>query len=222
MKTLFHLLFPPKCVLCRKILTKDELDLCHSCRSSSPVFTKSKFKLSFVAGWTAVWYYRDTVRGSLLRYKFSGRCNYARAYGRLLAMKLQTENMDDFDILSWVPVGHLRKLKRGYDQCELLAKAVAAELNVPCCRTLIKKRNTPPQSGISDAAGRRANVLNAYKVCDPKAVAGKKILLLDDIITTGATVSECSKTLLIAGAKQISAAAVAAAAHEKSEKSVGE
>ena len=101
---------------------------------------------------------------------------------------------------------------------KLIAAAVARELNVPLTRTLKKIRNTPPQSGIPNAARRRANVLNAYRAVNNKEWAGKRILLLDDIITTGATASECAKTLLIAGAKEVSCAAVAVAAYEKDRK----
>lgn len=212
---LARLLFPPKCVLCGKLLDDQETDLCHGCRTDAPEFSNAKIKFSFVAGWTAVWYYKDAVRESLLRYKFYNRRAYADIYGRLLAMKLQNAGMDDFDILTWVPVGFLRRLKRGYDQDELLAKAVARELGVVPTRTLKKVRNTPPQSGISDTARRRANVLNAYRAVEPQEIVGKRILLLDDIITTGATVSECARVLLTAGASEVRCAAVAAAAHDK-------
>ena len=207
------LLFPPKCVLCKEFLSKEETDFCHNCRKNAPESQKSNLKLSFVAGWTAVWYYRDTVRESLLRYKFSGRRSYAPAYGRALAMKLQKEHLADFDILTWVPIAPLRRLRRGYDQVELLAASVGQELNVPPVKTLQKIRNTPPQSRIGDAARRRANVLGAYRAVDPKNFRGKRVLLLDDIITTGATASECARVLLTAGAKEVYCAAMAVADH---------
>lgn len=210
---LLTLLFPPRCTLCKTFLAKEETDLCHNCRQTAPEFGKSKLKLSFLAGWTAVWYYKDTVRASILRYKFSGRRNYALPYGRVLAMKLQKEDMDDFDILTFVPIAPLRRLTRGYDQVELLANAVGNELGITACRTLRKTRNTPPQSGIKDVSRRRANVLGAYKSVDPAAIRGKRILLLDDVITTGATVSECARVLLTAGAKEVYCAAVAVAHH---------
>ena len=213
-----QLLFPPKCILCRTLLDRNQTDLCHTCRTTAPEFTKGKIKFSFLARWTAVWYYKDTVRKSLLRYKFSGVRSYADAYGRLLAMHLVKGKFDDFDILTWVPVGPVRRRSRGYDQVELIAAAVARELNVPLTRTLKKIRNTPPQSGIPNAARRRANVLNAYQAVNRKEWTGKRILLLDDIITTGATASECAKTLLIAGAKEVCCAAVAVAAYEKDRK----
>jgi len=160
-----------------------------------------------------VWYYEGNVRDSLIRYKFSGRRSYAPAYGRALAMKLQSKSLDDFDILTWVPVAPLRRLKRGYDQVELLAKAVGNELSVTPVKTLRKNRNTPPQSRIQDAASRRANVLGAYRPFQPEAIRGKRILLLDDIITTGATASECARVLLTAGAREVHCAAVAVTNH---------
>jgi len=215
---MLDLLFPPKCVLCKSVLSRQETDLCHNCRTNAPEYTKGKFKISFVARWAAVWYYKDDVRSSLLRYKFSGRRHYAVTYGKLLAMKLQTSRLDDFDVLTFVPVGFLRRLRRGYDQCDLLARQVAAQLGVKAVRALKKIRNTPPQSGFSDAAKRRANVLGAYKVTDVQAIRGKRVLLLDDIITTGATASECAKILLAAGAKEVNCAAIAVASHNKNEK----
>ena len=209
------LLFPPKCTLCRKLLDKDETDLCRCCRTEAPEITKPNFKLQFLAGWTAVWYYKDDVRKSLLRYKFYNARSYADVYGRILAMKLQKEHSGDFDLLTWVPISTLRRWKRGFDQVELIALAVGRELGIEPVPTLKKIRNTPPQSGIRDSAKRRANVLGAYRVIDPATIAGKRLLMLDDIITTGATASECGKTLLTAGAKEVFCAAVAAASHDK-------
>lgn len=207
--SIFALLFPPRCVLCHKFLQKDEQDFCHDCRKNAPVCEKSNFPFSFLAGWTAVWYYKDTVRKSILRFKFAGQRSYGSVYGRVLAMKLQEANLTDFDLLTWVPVSPLRRLHRGYDQVELLVNAVGKELGVTPCKTLRKFRHTPPQSGINNVYRRRANVLGVYKPVHPENIGGKRILLLDDVITTGATVSECAKTLLAAGAKAVYCGAIA-------------
>jgi ComF family protein len=200
--------------LCRKLLAKDETDICHQCRIDAPEFIRSKFQLSFVAGWTAVWYYKDNVRQSLLRYKFYGHRSYARAYGRLLAMKLHSLDMTDFDILTYIPVSKKRLRKRGFDQVQLLAQYTASELGVCSQPALEKIRHNKPQSRIQGEAHRRANVLGAYRVIDPTQVQGKRILLLDDIVTTGATASECARVLLTAGAKEIQFAVLATAAHQ--------
>lgn len=209
------LLFPPKCVLCGKVLEKEETDLCRQCRTEISDCPKPKRAIPFIESWLALWYYEGNVRQSLLRYKFSGRRLYAKVYGRLLAMKLLRENPDGFDILSYIPVSRIRRLTRGYDQVELLANAVAAELGMEVVPTLKKIRNNPPQSGIPDAAKRRANVLGVYRSVNKAQFAGKRVLLLDDIVTTGSTASECARVLLTDGAEEVICAAIAAASEQK-------
>ena len=211
---LLQLIFPPKCTLCRKLLTGVETDLCHHCRTKGPEFKKSKRKLPFIAHWTGIWYYKDGVRLSVHRFKFGNARRYADVYGRLLAVKLQNMELDDFDMISWVPISWQRRFSRGYDQSRLLAEALGRELGVKPSRVLRKIRSTPPQSGIPDAAGRRANVQGAYRALDPSAVCGKRILLVDDVVTTGATASECARTLLTAGAKEVNLATIGVAVHD--------
>lgn len=212
---LFDLLYPRKCVLCGGFLEKEETDLCESCRAEISGFSKSKRSIPFLESWTALWYYEGNVRASLLRYKFSNRRSYAQAYGRFLAAKLRQEYPEGFDILTWVPISGTRKFTRGYDQVQLLAEATGRELSMEVTPILKKIRHNPPQSSISGQAERRANVLGVYKAIQPERFRDKRILLLDDIITTGATVSEAARVLLTAGAKEITCAAVAAASEQK-------
>ena len=207
---LMNLLFPPKCVLCGQLLKKEELDLCKSCRIEAPMYPNCKKTLQFLDSFAAVWYYEKNIRRSLLRFKFYGKRSYAKSYGRLLAMELLNEHPDGFDILTWVPISPLRKLRRGYDQVELIAKAVGTELGVEPVPLLNKIRSNPPQARITGEAKRRAHVLGVYALREDAAVHGKKIVLLDDILTTGATMGEAARVLLTAGAKEIHGAAVAA------------
>ena len=185
---LVQLLFPPKCVLCGKLLKKEETDLCRTCRIEAPYYRNTKRKPQFLDSFAAIWYYEGTARASILRYKFRGKQNYASAYGRLLAMEIQRRELE-LDVLTWIPVSPLRKWRRGYDQVELLAKAVGRELGMEPRPTLKKIRNNRPQSGIT----------------------GQRILLLDDILTTGATASEAARVLKTAGAAEVHVAALAAA-----------
>ena len=204
-------LFPEKCVLCGRVLEEEETDLCRKCRVEAPECPASKIKYPYIDQWTALWYYEGDVRHSLLRYKFHNRRNYAAAYGRLLAMKLMKEDRRSFDVLTWIPISRRRLRKRGYDQVELLAEKLGAELQIQPVATLKKIRHNRQQSRITGTAQRRANVLGAYEVADPAAVAGKRVLLLDDILTTGATAGECARVLLTAGATEVQFAAIAAA-----------
>lgn len=210
-----HLLFPPKCTLCGKVLEVQETDLCKACRMDSPECAGKHKNFSFLDSWVAVWYYEKNIRASLLRYKFRNARHYAPVYGRMLAMRIQQEYPEDFDILTWVPISRWRRFTRGYDQVELLAEAVGQELGMTPVSTLKKIRNNRPQSGIAGRAERRANVLGVYRVVYPQDVAGKRILLLDDIITTGATAGECARVLLTAGAKEVHCGCVAAASHHQ-------
>jgi ComF family protein len=211
---ILQLLFPEKCVLCRKVLKKDELDLCHSCRTDVPEFRASRKKLPFLDSWVAVWYYEKKARKSLLRYKFGRKRSYAQSYGRLLAMRLLEAHPDGFDLLTWVPTGWLKRLTRGFDQCQLLALAVGKELGMEPQQLIRKIRSNKTQSTIRGEAKRRANVLGVYKVTEPELVKDKRVLLLDDIITTGATAGECARILLTSGASQVHCGAVAAARHQ--------
>ena len=93
---------------------------------------------------------------------------------------------------------------------------IARELGAEAVCTLKKIRHNQPQSTLGGVSHRKANVLGAYRVIQP--VEGKKILLLDDIVTTGATASECARTLLTAGAKEVKLAALAVASHETKRK----
>lgn len=209
------LLFPPKCVLCGRLLEREELDLCHECRREAPGYRERKKKIRFLDSVTALWHYEEDVRRSLLRYKFHGKRHYAAAYGRLLAMQILRAHEEGFDVLTWVPISRRRKLRRGYDQVELLAKAVGRELQIPLVRCLRKIRHNPAQSGLSGQAERQANVLGVYRAVDPEAFRGKRVLILDDVITTGATLSECARVLLTAGAGEVHGAAIASARHDK-------
>ncbi len=210
-EAVFDLLFPRKCILCGKLLETSETDLCRACRTDSPECPKNKLKFPFLDSWTAIWYYKGYIRDSLRRFKFGRARHYAQPYGRLLAMKLLEAHPEGFDVLTWVPVSALRKFSRGYDQVELLAKAVGQELQMEPLAVLKKVRHNRPQSGISGQAKRRANVLGVYRIDSPEVVMGKRVLLLDDIITTGATAGECARMLLTAGAKEVHCGCVAAA-----------
>lgn len=205
---IMRLLFPPKCILCGKLLKKEETDLCTQCRLDAPMFPNCKRKLQFLDSFTAVWYYKGYVRRSLLHFKFYGKRHFAAAYGRLLAERVANGHPEGFDLLTWVPVSRLRKLRRGYDQVELIAIAVGKELGMVPVPALKKVRHNRAQSSLADAAARRANVLGAYRCV--QNVTGKRVLLLDDILTTGATAREAARTLKSMGAKEVHCAAVAA------------
>ncbi|MDR0491672.1 MAG: double zinc ribbon domain-containing protein [Oscillospiraceae bacterium] len=207
--SLLDLLFPPKCVFCGKVLGGGR-SWCESCGEGLP-FTKNGGKSSgeFFDFCISPLYYEGVVRKSFLRFKFRGATAYAAAYGEILANCIR-EHMDArYDLISWVPLSGSRKRSRGYDQAMLLALATALELGDVAVETLKKPLDVTAQSELSGKAERSANISGAYVATDAGLIWGKCVLLIDDIITTGSTLSECARVLLSAGAKRVLCAAFA-------------
>ena len=204
MEWLLDLLFPPKCVFCGKLLAEEEKKICRNCRNDLPE-TERRQAVPLTTGCVAPFQYSGVVRESILRYKFGGRQHYAAVYGPMIASRLQGCKAD---LVTFVPVSRRRKFSRGYDQAELLARETAKSLTLPCAKVL-RKKHTRKQSGMKDAAARRANISGAFALRDNADVREKHILLIDDICTTGATLSEAALVLHTAGAKAVSCAVLA-------------
>ena len=109
----------------------------------------------------------------------------------------------DLDCITWVPVTRRRRGQRGFDQCELLAREVGRRLDVPARGTLAKDRNTRPQSELEEESARRANALGAYSLLPGTDLMGKRVVLVDDVVTSGSTLSECAQLLRRAGAEAV-------------------
>ena len=204
------ILFPPRCVFCRRFLRSGEKLVCDDCGDKLPYTTDGGRQMGdHFSVCVAPLYYEGNVRESLLRFKFKDATGNAKAYGKLLADCIRAELSGGYDLISWVPLSSKRLKERGYDQSMLLAMAAALELDDVAVSTLEKVKDVEKQSLMESAEKRRGNVSGAYRVADPELVAGKRILLIDDIVTTGSTLSECAKTLRRSGAAEVLCAAVA-------------
>ena len=133
---------------------------------------------------------------------------YAAVYGEILA-KCIDENHISCDSITWAPLSRQRLRKRGYDQARLLAAAAAKKLSIPCVPMLRKIRNNPAQSGTGNAEKRKQNVKNVYAPLPDAPIRGRHVLLVDDIVTTGATLGACAEVLRKAGAGSVCAATLA-------------
>ena len=207
---ILDILFPPRCVFCRSFLKNGEKEICAECVEHLPYTTGGGEKTGdFFTVCVAPLYYADKVRESILRFKFHGATAYSKTYGKLLADCIRENLSGRYDLISWVPLSSKRLKERGYDQSMLLAMAAALELGDVAVCTLDKMRDVEKQSIVGSAEKRRANISGAYRAADPELVQGKRILLIDDIVTTGSTLSECARTLREAGADEVLCTAVA-------------
>lgn len=210
-EALKDLFFPARCPFCdragctgciqrEKLLNNRVCPLCGSagchCRGS------------FCDGYFVLFAYDKEVQSSILRMKYGGRPSYSIGYARALAGLLGEREHPVFDLIAHVPFCAEEKRSRDYNASKLLAQNLARASGIRHApRALRKLRRTEKQHLLS-AQQRRENLRGCFSA-SPK-VAGKIVLLCDDVITTGATVNECARALKQAGAKEVYAASVAA------------
>lgn len=207
---LLDLIFPPRCIFCRKILNTEEKSICAGCERTISRTKNGGLKTGeFFSACASPLFYEGKVRDSILRYKFKNASHYADYYGSLIADCVKTNLSGRYDIITWVPLSIKRLKRRGYDQAMLLAMAAALKMDDIAVELLVKPADVPAQSGVGGAEKRRANINGAFRVQDEELVRGRRILLIDDIVTTGATLSECSRMLRMANASDVVCATVA-------------
>ncbi len=155
--------------------------------------------------------YEDIARSMILRFKMSGRTEFSAAFHLALTAALESADFyDRIDFFVPVPMHWRKRLFRGYNQSYLLAKKLKhprAELSTDLVRT----RRTKPQAGFSDLKKRQKNISGAFGLRRGHDFAGRNVCLVDDIKTTGATLNECSKILIQAGARHVFALSLSVA-----------
>lgn len=146
--------------------------------------------------------YRDVVAEWIMRMKFFGARYFYETFGNYMVKKVADEGFV-FDVIVAVPMSRSDEIKRGYNQANDLASYIAEKVAKPNASKCIEKiKKTLPQHNL-DAEQRRHNLKGAFRVNDASLIVGRRVLVVDDLFTTGSTVEEVSKTLLDAGADEI-------------------
>ncbi len=215
-------IYPPLCSYCNKVLKisrdYDKSFLCPTClklgRSSleleNKVFEVDEFEkseLKYLKNCSAILEYSDFYKVLLSNFKFGYNKNVAKSFAKIIEPYLQKNKyyFDDFDIITSVPLHDLRKKYRGFNQSELLAEQICIIVNKTYYNdVLIKTINTPPQTTVENHM-RSENIKDVFVINSDFDVKNKKILLIDDVFTTGNTLNECAKTLMLQGAEVVEA-----------------
>jgi ComF family protein len=188
------------CVACRMPFVNrfplDETGRCAMCRLG-------------LRGFDAVYSYgsyEGSLRELIHLFKYGGVRPLAGTFGRLMAQALPRETT--FDVIVPMPLHWFKKWQRGFNQSDDLAREIGKKWNVPVRNVIRRKKSTRPQAGLTNAK-RRANVSGAFRVPRGRSLAGMRVLLVDDVVTTGATASACARVLKRAGAAHVALLALA-------------
>ncbi len=198
----FNTVDKPHCVRCGKVPEGDVAAdfLCDACRLETPAFDLARTALPFHSE------ARDLIH--ILKYKKG--IWIANDLADILEGCARAHfNVGDIDLILPVPLSSLKFRKREYNQSALLAKRLSKHLDIPCRPALLERvRDTPTQTHLT-VSGRKNNVKGAFSVTDPPSVRARTILVVDDVMTTGATLGEIAATLKAAGAWRVWALALA-------------
>ena len=221
--SLLRLLYPLKCPFCGNILTKKDGLSCPACSDKLPFIKDPVCRICGVGKEfctcrkraypcmrrTAPLYYDGLARRAIVRLKKYSKFGGLDVMSSMTAERIKREYADlCFDMIVPIPSKKSDHRDRDFNQTVLLAKRLSRLLSVPYrSDVLIKLYENAPQKGMSKVA-RIGNVAGVYDVKKPDRVKDKTVLLIDDVITTGATVNECAKMLRIFGARTVCAAAV--------------
>lgn len=183
----------PVCKKCGKEVMNDAMEYCYDC---------TRHKRSFEYG-RALLNYDETAKNSMAAIKYKNKREYLDFYADQALKRLGPQlRAMDADALVPVPVHPARRRQRGFNQAEVLAEKMAAGLGIPVCPQMLKRaRKTDPQKGL-DPAGRLKNLEKAFLAGEIPAGV-ERVILTDDIYTTGSTIEACSRVLLGAGIKKV-------------------
>ncbi len=209
---LLDMLFPPRCIFCNEIVPIGSC-ICKKCDDKifllDDIQTAKVENESFHGICVAPYLYEDKIQELIVNFKFYHKPQYGTFFGNKLAEAVCDKGMESMcEVVVSVPISKERLKERGYNQSELIAKKTAEYLGVPYINCMIKTKHNSEQHCLH-LKDRKENVKGVYELEENKHITNKKVLLVDDIVTTGYTLAECASVLMEHGAKEVLCGAVA-------------
>ena len=210
LNNILELIYPNVCGICGEICKESLCKKCTIEMKKHEIDLINKNKKMYFNESMHIFKYNEIIRQRLIEYKFQDQSYMYKTFAKIiLKNKKVCGFLEKYDIIIPVPIHKKRRLKRGYNQTELIAKEICKNINLELkIDVLSKQKNIVAQSELNKNE-RMQNIKNAFEVRNINEIIDKKILIFDDIYTTGSTVNECSKILKKAGVKQIGVLAIA-------------
>lgn len=212
LERILNYIYPEVCGICGKLC---EQNLCNKCKIKLKQHMNEKIqyynKDSFFEEFIYLFSYQNFIRTLLISYKFHYKPYLYKTLAKIIVNSKKNCNfLKSYDIIIPVPISKKRMNERGYNQSELIARQLVNDIKQLKLenKCLIKQKDTKPQSALNQKE-RQENVKQVYFVQNTEKIKGKKIILIDDIYTTGSTVTECSKMLKQAGASKVGVITIA-------------
>ncbi|WP_294389157.1 ComF family protein [uncultured Clostridium sp.] len=180
-----------KCITCR---IDGFIGLCPCCKNSINRANIEKDSLSYG-------FYGGIIKILILKFKYESNFTAGYVLSNFLIEMIKEQEING-DVICYVPMSRKAKKKRGFNQCEIMAKNVGYKLNIPVSNCIKKIKDTREQKTLTKEE-RIINLKGAFKISSINEIKNKNIILIDDVMTTGATISECKYILKKSGAKQI-------------------
>ena len=205
------LLFPTRqlCYLCKEKTPYLKSFTCLECNEKLKfAYKEVKIDSIYVDRTFYVLSYNRFLKELIHDFKFNGKSYLYKPFAEFMINMIRKKDINNVDIVIYIPIHRRKEAIRGYNQSELLSDYISKQLQIPISRgNLVKKKWTKEQNKL-DRIQRLDNLKDSFFLKNPEEIRGKRILLIDDLITTGATFNECSKILKINGAKDIIALAL--------------
>jgi ComF family protein len=223
LKDFINLLMPVLCPVCGAVLLKNERIMCTGCLYGLPrtrYLSYSENPVSrlfwgriYVENATALFQYQKGSRFQRLIHelKYRGRQDIGREMGRLLGIELEGSPFASADMILPVPLHEKKYRQRGYNQCDPIAEGLSERLGVPWYRNHLIRRSVSSTQTKRSRLDRWSNVDGIFEVKDPGKLHGKNIILVDDVVTTGATLDACATAILSQEKVQVSIVTLAVA-----------
>ncbi len=199
---ILHAIFPDRCPFCNKVIENYEIS-CKDCKDITDEYTEPIF--SGVNGYSCVssFPYNSIFRKSIVNFKFYSKPYYCEKLAYFLKESLAKGYQNtNFDIITYVPMHKYDFKNRGYNQSELLAKELSNLTGIKCANLLNKIKRTPSQHSLK-LSERKTNLDGAFELSHPSLIQKKSVLIIDDVVTSGTTLSSCCKELSKANPKNI-------------------